>query len=252
MAAGGLMPPADTNSTDSAMNADIIPVHLTMRGNFMRWNVALLTALLPFFIAGCSSGISNQKIEQDKKWHTTMAEKNKKMQEDQERAEREETAKREKEEARIASIPRQRCYLQAPGGDQVVKKLLDIINRENVTCRLDRVPVKVTPLQPSGFREDKYDVLVNGRDFFYLGKNGFIDHIDYQATECQPHDVPWNTQGMVYNNCVAYLAKGLRMWAAMTRDKSISDETFRSYLFYANRVDFGEWALFLWQYKRAQ
>ncbi|MBI0494813.1 hypothetical protein EXT68_17685 [Pectobacterium parmentieri] len=252
MAAGGLIPPANTNSTDSAMNADIIPVHLIMRGKFMRWNVALLTALLPFFIAGCSSGISNQKIEQDKKWNTTMAEKNKKMQEDQERAEGEETAKREKEEARIASIPRQRCYLQAPGGDQVVKKLLDIINRENVTCRLDRVPVKVTPLQPSGFRDDQYDVRVNGRESFYFGEGGTPGLINNQVMDCQPDGMEPNAQGVVYNNCVAYLAKGLRMWAAMTRDKSISDETFRSYLFYANRVDFGEWALFLWQYKRTQ
>ncbi len=215
----------------------------------MRWNVVLLAALLPFFITGCSSGISNQKIEQDKKWNTMMEERNKKMQADQER---EEIAKREKEEARIASIPRQRCYLQAPGSDQVVKRLLDIINRENVTCRPDRAPVKVTPLWPSGFRDDQYDVRINGRESFYLGEDGIPGLIYNQVMDCQPHDVPWNTQGMVYNNCVAYLAKGLRMWAAMTRDKSISDETFRSYLSYVNRVDFGEWALFLWQYKRAQ
>ncbi|MEF9675926.1 hypothetical protein [Pectobacterium aroidearum] len=252
MATGGAMPPTNTNSTNSAINADIIPVHLIMRGNFMRWNVALLTVLLPFFIAGCSSGISNQKIEQDKKLNATMAEKNKKMQEDQERAEREEIAKQEREKARIASIPRQRCYLQAPGGDQVVKKLLDIINRENVTCRLDRVPVKVTPLQPSGFRDDQYGIRVNRRESFYFGEGGIPGLINNQVMDCQPDGMEPNAKGMAYNNCVAYLTKGLRMWAAMTRDKSISDETFRSYLFYANRVDFGEWALFLWQYKRAQ
>ncbi|ONK04941.1 hypothetical protein BSK71_07730 [Pectobacterium actinidiae] len=248
------MPPAtDTNNcTDSAMNADIIPVYLFMRGNFMRWNVVLLAALLPFFITGCSSGISNQKIEQDKKWNTMTEERNKKMQADQERAEREEIAKREKEEARIASIPRQRCYLQSPDGDQTVKKLLDIINRENVTCRPDRVPVKVTPLWPSGFREYQYGVRVNGRESFYLGEDGIPGLIYNQVMDCQPDGVASNARGMEYNNCVAYLAKGLRMWAAMTRDKSISDETFRSYLFYADRVDFGEWALFLWQYKRAQ
>ncbi len=218
----------------------------------MRWNVVLLMALLPFFITGCSSGISNQKIEQARKWNTTMAEKNKKAQEDWERTKREDIAKQEREEARIASIPRQRCYLQAPGGDQTVKRLLDIINRENVTCRLDRVPVKVTPLQPSGFRDDLHDVRVNGRESFYFGEDGIPGLIYNQVMDCQPDEVASNAQGMEYNNCVAYIAKGLRMWAAMTRDKSISDEAFRSYLFYANRVDFGEWALFLWQYKRAQ
>ena len=218
----------------------------------MRWNVILLAALLPFFITGCSSGISNQKIEQDKKWNTMMEERNKKMQADQERAEREEIAKSEKEEARIASIPRQRCYLQAPGGDQTVKRLLDIINRESVTCRLDRVPVKVTPQWPSGFRDDQYGVRINGRESFYLGEDGIHGLIYNQVMDCQPDGLASNARGMEYNNCVAYLAKGLRMWASMTRDKSISDETFRSYLFYASRVDFGEWALFLWQYKRAQ
>ncbi|AFC22508.1 hypothetical protein F396_gp56 [Pectobacterium phage ZF40] len=156
---------------------------------------------------------------------------------EKENKERKENEAEKVELNRIAAIPRQRCYFSRDGR-KVVDRLIDIVNNENITCQLDGQ-------QPINTR-------INGRKTF-LGndKSGFL-HVALvsDVTLCQ---APWWKGGeFEYNECVASVAKGLRMWLTLTRDKSIPDDAFQYCPSYGSELDFFSCAIYVWQYRKIQ
>ncbi len=137
--------------------------------------------------------------------------------------------------AKISSMPRERCGYTHTGRG-VVDKLIDIVNREDVTCLRDG--------------ESKIDMRINNRKTF-MGNDR--DGLIYLALlsdviYCQ---APWWSGGQYeYNECVASVAKGLSMWLSLTRDRAIPDSAFQHCPSYGNELDFASCAIYIWQYKR--
>lgn len=215
---------------------DNLPTDLFIEGKDVR---ILKAFALMFFISGCSQGITSEKIEQDKKWNAMMAEKSRIAKESFERTKAEyERKEKEAEKAelnRIAAIPVQRCYFSRDGR-KVVDRLIDIVNVENITCQMDS--------------HQPINTKINGRKTFFGNDQSGLLHLALvsDVTLCQ---APWWKGGeFEYNECVASVAKGLRMWLVLTRDKSIPDDAFQYCPSYGSELDFASCAIYVWQYRK--